>query len=599
MEHLLSASPYPIIKVRKDAVVVYANEAASQLLEIWGINKGEKLPSNIIVFVKKAILKKGVRDIEVKEKGYSLTFKSPEDGYVYIYGIDLVSLTLKEKKMLRQEKYKEILPRSRQSLQSADFRNLIDQTAKMVASTIKIESCSIFKIYHDSADFSGNRFSGNHFTGNHFTGNHFTGNHFTGNHFTGNHLTGNHLTGNHLTGNHFTGNHLTGNHLTGNHLTGNHLTGNQFSAPGNVKDKQPGGFTPYVKKADFPAASLEHPGTAADVRRVFDGISIQEIGSFGQTCISEECAGGICVFIRSQGKTCLAIKLQKSMLDDFTPEEVRFLRYVLSLILKIKECKDIETKLKDRERFLGRLLQKVPDPAYFKDVSQTFQSENELFTAKTPSKREREEKSIHELEEMIPTELKTIYKVKNKELPRRVGGFPLIMPDICMFRESEETLKMALEVQKVLWTVVNNSPAVVFLWRNEDSWPVDFVTENVFQFGYTAEDFTSGEIFYGDIIHREDIDRVRAELDYQIKIGSETFRSEHRICTKNGALRWVEERTFIQRNKTGRVTNFQGLVIDITERKAAEEAFEKAEQVKKKEINPGCLKTVLNYTFGS
>jgi len=42
------------------------------------------------------------------------------------------------------------------------------------------------------------------------------------------------------------------------------------------------------------------------------------------------------------------------------------------------------------------------------------------------------------------------------------------MPDICIFRESEETLKMALEVQKVLWTVINNSPAIVFLWRNED-----------------------------------------------------------------------------------------------------------------------------------
>ena len=487
MEHLLAASPYPIFKVRKDATIVYANEAASHLLKIWGINKGEKLPSNIIVFVKKAILEKGACDIEIKEKGYSLTFKSSESRYVYIYGLDLVSLKLKEKKTLPQEKYKEILSGSRQSLSSADFKKLIDQTAEMVASTIKVESCSIFKIYH--------------------------------------------------------------------------------------------------KSADFPAAPLQHSGTATDVQRVFDVISIKELGSFGQTCTSGECTGGISAFLRSQGKTCLAITLQKSRYVEFTPEEVRFLRYVLSLILKVKECKDIGTKLQDRTLFLGRLLQKVPDPAYFKDVSQTFQSQNELFTAKTPSKREREEKSIHELEEMIPTELKAIYKVKNKELPGKVGGFPLIMPDICMFRESEETLKMALEVQKVLWTVVNNSPAVVFLWRNEDNWPADFVTENVFQLGYTAEDFTSNEILYGNIIHREDIDRVQEEREHQIKKGSETFESEYRIYTKDGTLCWVDERTFIQRNKAGKVTHFQGVVIDITERKAAEEAFEKAEQVKKKEIN--------------
>ncbi len=175
--------------------------------------------------------------------------------------------------------------------------------------------------------------------------------------------------------------------------------------------------------------------------------------------------------------------------------------------------------------------------------------------------------------------------MKGKELSKKVGGLPLCIPDICVFRESEETLKMALEVQKVLWTVINNSPAVVFLWRNEDKWPADFVTENVSQLGYSAEDFTSGKILYGDIIHREDLDRVRVELEYQTKIGNETFRSEYRIYTNDGALRWVDERTFIQRNKAGKATYFQGIVIDITERKVAEEALEKAEKLRKREIN--------------
>ncbi len=217
-------------------------------------------------------------------------------------------------------------------------------------------------------------------------------------------------------------------------------------------------------------------------------------------------------------------------------------------------------------------------------MSQTIQSYNELFIENDagPSKRETAENSILELEKIIPKELKAIYKKKNQDLSIRVGGIPVIMPDICIFRESEETLKMALEVQKVLWTVINNSPAIVFLWRNEDKWPADFVTENVSQFGYMAEDFTSGKIFYGDIIHREDIDRVQAELEHQTKTGNETFRSEYRIYTKSGSLRWVDERTFIQRNKAGKVTYFQGVVIDITERKVAEEAVEKAEQLQKK-----------------
>ena len=161
-----------------------------------------------------------------------------------------------------------------------------------------------------------------------------------------------------------------------------------------------------------------------------------------------------------------------------------------------------------------------------------------------------------------------------------------MMSGICnMFRESEGTLKIAFDVQKVLWTVINNSPAVVFLWLNEDKWPAGFVSENVSQFGYEVEDFTSGRILYGDIVHKEDIINVREQLDRCVKDKCEGFNMEYRICTKEGESRWVDERTFIQRDAEGHVTHFQGLVIDITERKVAEEALARAEQIRKKEIN--------------
>ena len=52
-------------------------------------------------------------------------------------------------------------------------------------------------------------------------------------------------------------------------------------------------------------------------------------------------------------------------------------------------------------------------------------------------------------------------------------------------------LLSVLEMQEIIRTVVNNSPAVVFLWKNEEKWPSEFVSENVVQFGYTVEDFIS------------------------------------------------------------------------------------------------------------
>ncbi|MPM38942.1 putative sensor histidine kinase pdtaS [bioreactor metagenome] len=60
---------------------------------------------------------------------------------------------------------------------------------------------------------------------------------------------------------------------------------------------------------------------------------------------------------------------------------------------------------------------------------------------------------------------------------------------------------------------------------------------------------------------------------------------EYRIFTKDREMRWVDERTFIQRDEECRAIYFQGVVIDITERKLAEEALSRADQIRKKEIN--------------
>ncbi|MDD4249448.1 MAG: DUF2111 domain-containing protein, partial [Methanosarcina sp.] len=108
-------------------------------------------------------------------------------------------------------------------------------------------------------------------------------------------------------------------------------------------------------------------------------------------------------------------------------------------------------------------------------------------------------------------------------------------------------LLSALKMQEIIRTVVNNSPAVVFLWRRDEKWPSEFVSENVVQFGYTVEDFISGNILYGNIIHPDDQKKVEEMLEQRIRRGEVDFNAEYRIFTKAGDLRWVNERTFIQR----------------------------------------------------
>lgn len=166
--------------------------------------------------------------------------------------------------------------------------------------------------------------------------------------------------------------------------------------------------------------------------------------------------------------------------------------------------------------------------------------------------------------------------------------FQGVVLDITRQKKSEEELEKTLQMQEMLTTAVNNSPAVVFLWKNEKYWPAVFVSDNVIQFGYTVDDFLSQKIQYGRIIHPDDLKRVEEELDRRIQKGEVSFNSEYRIFTKAGDMLWVNERTFIQRDINGKVVCFQGIVLDITHRKKIEKALRKSLKTQK------MLKSIIN-----
>ncbi|OPY22502.1 MAG: putative diguanylate cyclase [Methanomethylovorans sp. PtaU1.Bin073] len=154
-----------------------------------------------------------------------------------------------------------------------------------------------------------------------------------------------------------------------------------------------------------------------------------------------------------------------------------------------------------------------------------------------------------------------------------------IIQDITEQKEKEIALKIALEKQadlldrkQALETIVNHSPVIAFLWKagSDDEmelWPVEFVSDNITKFGYSVDDFLSGDILYGNIINPEDLLDVQTELSDVSREGGTVFVKEYRIRTKSGDDRWVEEQTFIQRNDEGVVTHYLGVIQDITERK--------------------------------
>ncbi|MDW7733199.1 MAG: PAS domain S-box protein [Methanolobus sp.] len=129
-----------------------------------------------------------------------------------------------------------------------------------------------------------------------------------------------------------------------------------------------------------------------------------------------------------------------------------------------------------------------------------------------------------------------------------------------------------------LESIYKQSPVVAFIWTAAYDWPVIFVSENVSQFGYSPENLTSGHLKYSDIVHPDDLDIVRSDVS-QLEIeGKMFFSKEYRILTKSGDVRWVTERSNLIRDETGNPAYYQGIIIDISDRKKAEESALEAEK---------------------
>ena len=115
--------------------------------------------------------------------------------------------------------------------------------------------------------------------------------------------------------------------------------------------------------------------------------------------------------------------------------------------------------------------------------------------------------------------------------------------------------------------IVENSPVILFRWKAEENWPVELVSENIRIFGYEDRELLSGEVSYATLIHPDDLPRVIHEVEEYVAAGAVHFNQEYRIITKDGRICWTDDRTFVERDSAGNVTHFQGIVIDITDRK--------------------------------
>ena len=134
--------------------------------------------------------------------------------------------------------------------------------------------------------------------------------------------------------------------------------------------------------------------------------------------------------------------------------------------------------------------------------------------------------------------------------------------DITEKIETERALKEAN-------TIINRSTSVAFLWNINAFWTAEYVSKNVENlFGYTAKEFLHKKITYLDLIHPDDREQVKNEIETNSKNKSLYYikHRPYRIITKNNEIKWLQDNTFIRRNINGKITHYEGIVSDISEK---------------------------------
>jgi sigma-B regulation protein RsbU (phosphoserine phosphatase) len=180
-------------------------------------------------------------------------------------------------------------------------------------------------------------------------------------------------------------------------------------------------------------------------------------------------------------------------------------------------------------------------------------------------------KSMAELLTEIDS-LKKEYTVLQKhfeELNKKYG-------EECFERDQTEVdLSMA---QVIIDVIIDESPAILFRRKANEERELVYVSNNISQLGYTAEEFLSGEMHFREIVHPDEMETLGAEIQELAEKDVEEYTQIYRVLTRDGEIRWVEDQTSVVRDADGNKTHNQGILTDITARKLAEEELRKSEE---------------------
>jgi diguanylate cyclase (GGDEF)-like protein/PAS domain S-box-containing protein len=152
------------------------------------------------------------------------------------------------------------------------------------------------------------------------------------------------------------------------------------------------------------------------------------------------------------------------------------------------------------------------------------------------------------------------------------GPEPLFVVTI---RDATELLagrEAQAEAEAKFRTLVEQISAITYTWTwGDDGYVVSYVSPQIATIlGYTVEEFTADPEGWYRWVHEDDRNAVITE-NKRCETTGESHSMEYRMIRKGGEVIWVDDSWVVVENEHDGHREFQGVVFDITDRKAAAE----------------------------
>ncbi len=127
-------------------------------------------------------------------------------------------------------------------------------------------------------------------------------------------------------------------------------------------------------------------------------------------------------------------------------------------------------------------------------------------------------------------------------------------------------------------TLVSNIPGVIYRVAADAERTMKFVSENIESIvGYPASDFLDGKRTFASVVHPDDRELVRDAISAALAL-AEPYVIEYRVVAADGSVGWVYEKGQGVWGADSHLQWLDGAIFDVTTRKLAEEARDRAEQ---------------------